>query len=89
MGLGILSRTPSAMSAGAGAGAGAAVPDTQLQAAVARMRDALPDIDEATARRYLVRHKGDDMRAITDYVQEHARDEAPYRRGLFRTPRAR
>ncbi|WFD19411.1 hypothetical protein MCAP1_001641 [Malassezia caprae] len=85
MGLGILSRTPSAMSVGATG----AVPDAQMQAALARMRDALPDIDEATARRYLMRHKGDDMRAITDYVQEHAHDEAPYRRGLFRTPRAR
>lgn len=89
MGLGILPRTPSAMSVGAGSAMGGAVPEPQLLAALARVRDALPDIDEATARRYLVRHQGDDMRAISDYLQEHARDEAPYRRSLFRTPRAR
>ncbi|WFD23025.1 hypothetical protein MEQU1_001709 [Malassezia equina] len=89
MGLGILSRTPSAMSMGASGPDRSSIPEAQLQVALARVRDALPDIDEGTARRYLMRHQGDDVRAITDYVQEHAREEAPYRRGLFRTPRAR
>lgn len=89
MGLGILSRTPSAMSMGASGPDHSSIPEAQLQVALARVRDALPDIDEATARRYLMRHQGDDVRAITDYVQEQAREEAPYRRGLFRTPRAR
>lgn len=88
LGLGILPRTPSAMSA-APPTERIDVPEAKLQAGIARLRDALPDIDEATARRYVVRCHGDDVRAITEYLHEQARDDAP-RRGLFaRTPRAR
>ncbi|WFD26897.1 hypothetical protein MNAN1_001886 [Malassezia nana] len=88
LGLGILPRTPSAMSA-APPTERPDVPEAQLQAGIARLRDALPDIDEATARRYVVRCHGDDVRAITEYLHEQARDDVP-KRGLFaRTPRAR
>lgn len=73
-----------------------------MNAAVTRLRDALPEIDEATARLYVQRHHGDDVRALvrvssastytqSDYLADHAREEphAP-RRGLFaHTPRTR
>ncbi|KAL4400976.1 hypothetical protein ACI68E_002300 [Malassezia pachydermatis] len=67
------------------------LPDTAMNAAVTRLRDALPEIDEATARLYVQRHHGDDVRALSDYLADHAREEphAP-RRGLFaHTPRTR
>ena len=38
--------------------------ESTSNAALIRMRDALPDIDEATAKNYLLRSQGDDVRAI-------------------------
>lgn len=73
MGLGIVQRSASQ-----------APQDPAFSAALARVRDALPDIDEATARHYLTKGQGDDVRAINDYMTEHAtRNDATQRRGIF------
>lgn len=73
MGLGIVQRSASQ-----------APPDPAFSAALTRVRDALPDIDDATARHYLTKSQGDDVRAINDYMAEHAsRHDATQRRGIF------
>lgn len=73
MGLGIVQRSASQ-----------APQDPAFSAALTRVRDALPDIDEATARHYLTKSQGDDVRAINDYMAEHVtRNDATQRRGIF------
>lgn len=73
MGLGIVQRSASQ-----------APPDPAFSAALTRVRDALPDINDATARHYLTKSQGDDVRAINDYMAEHAsRHDATQRRGIF------
>mgnify|MGYP006980138199 CR=1 FL=1 len=65
MGLGIMQRTSShTTSADVPAPFSMSAREPTSNAALIRMRDALPDIDEATAKNYLLRSQGDDVRAI-------------------------
>ena len=65
MGLGIMQRASShTTSADVPAPFSMSARESTSNAALIRMRDALPDIDEATAKNYLLRSQGDDVRAI-------------------------
>ena len=60
-----------------------------FEASLGRMTDALPELDERTARAYLQKANGDDVKAIGDYLQDQSHGETQ-RRGIFsRTPRTR
>lgn len=62
-------------------------PPRPVDPALARVLDALPDADEASARMYLTRCGGDDVRAISEYLYDH-REET--QRGMMaRTPQTR
>lgn len=76
MGLGIMQRSMSSATA-----PDMAV-DPAYRAALDRVRDAVPDIDDATARFYLTRNQGDDIRAINDFMTDQNADRMQ-RRGLF------
>lgn len=62
-------------------------PNPVFEASLKRVMDALPDLDEGTARTYLQRANGDDVRAVGEYMQSQGDAQ---RRSLFsRTPRTR
>ncbi|WFC94442.1 hypothetical protein MBRA1_001072 [Malassezia brasiliensis] len=62
-------------------------PNPAFEASLKRVMDALPDIDEGTARSYLQRANGDDVRAVGEYMQSQGDTQ---RRSFFsRTPRTR
>ncbi|WFD05850.1 hypothetical protein MVES1_001184 [Malassezia vespertilionis] len=64
--------------------------DPDFDAALRRMLDAVPEMNESIARMYLSRAKNDDVRATSDYLHDHARRDETQRRGFFsRTPRLR
>ncbi|WFC97709.1 hypothetical protein MYAM1_000428 [Malassezia yamatoensis] len=62
-------------------------PNLAFENNLKRVMDAIPELDEMTARRYLQQAQGDDVRAVSDYMQTQG---DPSRRNLFsRTPRTR
>lgn len=64
--------------------------EAQWRASLARMCDALPELDETTAQKYLQRHHGDDVRAIvrvTTDADRLSRRAAPQRTAGARAPR--
>ncbi|WFD41794.1 hypothetical protein MPSI1_000430 [Malassezia psittaci] len=62
-------------------------PNLAFENNLKRVMDALPDLDEMTARRYLQQAQGDDVRAVSEYMQSQGDTS---RRSFFsRTPRTR
>ncbi|KAI3625419.1 hypothetical protein CBS9595_000780 [Malassezia furfur] len=62
-------------------------PNPAFEASLKRVMDALPDVDEGTARSYLQRANGDDVRAVGEYMQSQG--DAQRRSFFSRTPRTR